>query len=85
MAVSEAQRTRKFWGWGYEGEGLSDAEIEDIGREMRARFNVESRTIAAVPALGSIDLPEARLAPPQSLESRFLQETPEPAIHNQGK
>src|ERR1051325_3563563 len=41
MAQAVAQHERKFWGWGCEGEGLSDQEVEDLGTTMRARFGVE--------------------------------------------
>jgi len=85
MAVSDAQRTRKFWGWGYEGEGLPEAEIEDIGREMFERFGVESQGIAPPPALGSLDLPEPRLAPPPALEPLCSRAERERAVHTLGK
>jgi len=76
---------RKFWGWGYEGEGLSDAEIEDIGREMHSLFGVEASTLAPPPDLDSLDMPEPRLAPPTSLESICSQDRRERAVHTLGK
>ena len=69
MTLAEAQRARKFWGWGYEGEGLSDAEVEAIGRDMQSRFGVEPQPTAAPPALAALSMPEPRLEPPSSLES----------------
>jgi alkyldihydroxyacetonephosphate synthase len=84
-SAAEAQRTRKFWGWGYEGEGLSDAEIGEIGRQMSARFGVEPQGIASAPALGSLDMPEPRLTPSSALESLCSQEPRERAIHTLGK
>src|SRR5437763_5620151 len=85
MTVSEVQRARKFWGWGYEGEGLPDAEVEEVGREMRARFGVEPQAIAEPPALGSLSMPEPRLDPPRSLASVFSQAPRERAVHTLGK
>jgi alkyldihydroxyacetonephosphate synthase len=85
MVVRDAQRTRKFWGWGYEGEGLSDSEIEDLGREMLARFGVEPRGLAAPPTLGSLNLPAPRLGPPAALASLCSQEPRERAVHTLGK
>ena len=85
MTVAEAQRTRKFWGWGYEGEGLADGEIEEIGREMRTRFGVEPQRLAAPPALESLSMPSPRLAPPPSLESLCEQGQRERAVHTLGK
>jgi len=85
MTVAEAQRTRKFWGWGYEGEGLSDAEVEEIGRAMRARFGVEPQPVAAPPTLSALDMSAPRLNVPQSLESLCSQDQRERAVHTLGK
>ena len=83
--MSETQRTRKFWGWGYEGEGVPDAEVDSIGHDMLARFGVESQGISNPPALGSLDLPDAKLAPPSSLEALCSQDRRERAVHTLGK
>ena len=85
MTLAEAQRMRKFWGWGHEGEGLSDAEVEELGREMRTRFGVEPQTIAAPPALAAVSMPEPKLRPPASLESLCTQDQRERAVHTLGK
>jgi alkyldihydroxyacetonephosphate synthase len=85
VVVRDPQRTRKFWGWGYEGEGLSDSEVEDIGRDMLARFGVEPQPIAEPPALASLSLPEPRLSPPSSLEALCSQDQRERAVHTLGK
>jgi alkyldihydroxyacetonephosphate synthase len=76
---------RKFWGWGYEGEGLSDAELENLGTEMHARFGVEPHAIAAPPSLASLSMPEPRLAPPPALEQICAQDRRERAVHTLGK
>jgi alkyldihydroxyacetonephosphate synthase len=85
MVVENQQRTRKFWGWGYEGEGLSDSEIEAIGADMLARFAVQSQPLAAPPPLDSLNLPEVRLTPPPSLDALCSQERRERAVHTLGK
>jgi alkyldihydroxyacetonephosphate synthase len=85
MTLVEAQRARKFWGWGYEGEGLSDAEVEAVGREMQARFALEPRPTAPAPSLASLSMPEPRLAPPRPLESLCSQDQRERAVHTLGK
>jgi alkyldihydroxyacetonephosphate synthase len=85
VTLAEAQRTRKFWGWGYEGEGLSDSEVEEVGRDMRSRFGVEPQSMAAAPVLGSLSMPEPRLGPPPSLESLCSQDPRERAVHTLGK
>jgi alkyldihydroxyacetonephosphate synthase len=85
MTITEAQRVRKFWGWGYEGEGLSDDDVADIGREMRERFGVEAQPLAAPPDLGSISMPESQLQVPGSLESLCSRDRRERAAHTLGK
>jgi alkyldihydroxyacetonephosphate synthase len=78
-------RARKFWGWGYDGEGLSEPEIKQLGQELHARFGVAPRSIAAPPELDSLNLPEPRLAPPDSLEQLCSQDRRERAVHTLGK
>jgi alkyldihydroxyacetonephosphate synthase len=85
MVVSDAQRTRKFWGWGYEGDGLSGPEIEAIGADMLDRFDVQPQPIAAPPPLASLSLPEVRLAPPPAFAALCSQERRERAVHTLGK
>ena len=85
MAVENVQRTRKFWGWGYEGEGLAEQEIEAIGDDMLARFDVQPQAIAAPPPLDSLSLPDVRLAPPPALAAMCSQEARERAVHTLGK
>jgi alkyldihydroxyacetonephosphate synthase len=78
-------KERKFWGWGYAGEGLSDAEVEQVGTDMYARFGVEPQPMAAPPTLDSLSIPEARLAPPTSLAHLCSQDRRERAVHTLGK
>jgi alkyldihydroxyacetonephosphate synthase len=85
MTLAAAQRTRKLWGWGYEGEGFSDTEVEELGREMRARLGVEPQTTAASPELASLSMPEPRLTPPAALESLCTRDSRERAVHTLGK
>jgi alkyldihydroxyacetonephosphate synthase len=83
--AAEARQTRKLWGWGYEGEGLTDTEVEEIGREMSQRFGVEPQALASPPPLAAIKMPEPRLALPSALEVLCSQEPRERAIHTLGK
>ncbi len=85
MTLAQAQRIRKFWGWGYEGEGLSENELEGLGREMQARFDVEATSPAAPPVLASLSMPEPRLAPPDALAALCTQDPRERAVHTLGK
>jgi alkyldihydroxyacetonephosphate synthase len=85
MTQVEAQRQRKYWGWGHEGDGLSDAEVDDLGREIRARFEIEPQATAAPPAVAALALREPRLQPPSSLEHLCSQDPRERAVHTLGK
>ena len=78
-------KERKFWGWGYEGEGLSDAEVEQVGTDMHARFGVEPQAVIAPPTLASLTIPEPKLAPPSSLAQLCSQDLRERAVHTLGK
>ena len=85
MARVKAQTERKFWGWGYEGEGLSDAEVEQLGNEMQARFGVQPRNTVGPPSLASLTIPEPGLRPPPALASLCSQDRRERAVHTLGK
>ena len=85
VASTTGQRTRKFWGWGYEGEGLSDAEVASIGQEMQFRFGVVAADVSAPPLLESLQLPSPRVDPPPSLAALSSQDPRERAVHTLGK
>ncbi len=85
MTQVAAERERKFWGWGYTGEGLSDAEVEHLGREMQGRFGVQPRELVEPPSLASLTIPDAKLALPSELEHLCSQDRRERAVHTLGK
>jgi alkyldihydroxyacetonephosphate synthase len=85
LTEAEAQRTRKLWGWGYEGEGLSEAEIDAIGSEMHDRFGVQPQGLAPRPDLASLAMPEPRLSPPPALAPICTQDRRDRAVHTLGK
>ena len=78
-------RTRKFWGWGYEDELLTDEEENNIDRRIASTFNLDSVNRIKVPNLGDIDLPEPRIKTPKSLESLFSDDKLERLNHSYGK
>src|SRR5437588_574928 len=43
-----ASRRRKFWGWGYEGEGPDAAQREGIAKTLAGRFGGGSSVVAGV-------------------------------------
>ena len=72
-----------FWGWGYEDESLSPAEMEHIGR-LATMLGVGKEPEPA-PELGDFDLPAPRMDVPESL-SALLSATPYDRItHGYGK
>ena len=51
-----AVRLRKFWGWGYEGEGPTAEQQEKIAALLAARFGIAAPTVQAAPRIEEIDL-----------------------------
>jgi hypothetical protein len=62
-------RKRKFWGWGYEDELLSDEEENNIDNRIATTFNLDSVKRIKIPDINSIDLPKSRVKKPQNLEN----------------
>ena len=78
-------RTRKFWGWGYEDELLTDEEENNIDRRIASTFNLDSVNRIKVPTLEGINLPEPRIKTLKSLESLFSDDKLERLNHSYGK
>ncbi len=76
---------RKFWGWGLEGEGLDDAELDELGRTFAGRLGIEPAAPKAPPRLGDLALPQPRVAPPASLEAICTADPYERALHTFGR
>ena len=62
-------RKRKFWGWGYEDELLSDEEENNIDSRIATTFNLDSVKRINIPDIKSIDLPKSMVKKPQNLEN----------------
>ncbi len=75
----------KYWGWGYEGEGLSPPDQETLLRRLAEEFDIEGAAGAGVPPIGEIDLPKPRLAPPAGLAGWCTQEPYERILHSFGQ
>ena len=45
MRAGARVRRRKFWGWGYEGEGLTPEELELLARSLAGRLGVPESQI----------------------------------------
>jgi alkyldihydroxyacetonephosphate synthase len=75
----------KFYGWGYEGAGLDDAECERLFRFVADRLGVEPRPAAAPPQASDIVLRAPRVSAPTALESILTSEPYERLLHTYGK
>ncbi|MDE0169850.1 MAG: FAD-binding oxidoreductase [bacterium] len=75
----------KYWGWGYEGHGLSTSDRDALLHTLATVYGVTATGTGAVPALDGIALPPGRLDPPASLDSICTQEPYERALHSFGQ
>jgi alkyldihydroxyacetonephosphate synthase len=75
----------KFYGWGYEGAGLDDAECERLFRFVADRLGVEPRPAAAAPQPSDIALRAPRISAPSSLAGVLTQDPYERLLHTYGK
>ncbi|MBV9422542.1 MAG: FAD-binding oxidoreductase [Solirubrobacterales bacterium] len=76
---------RKFWGWGLEGEGLDDAEVEQLGNAFVRRFAIDGVRMQEPPRVDELELSPPRLAPPESLQAAFSAHPYERAAHTYGR
>jgi len=59
-------RRRKFWGWGYEGDGLTAADVADLRKSLGSRFGLSHAKLEEAPRIEDIQLREPRISPPRS-------------------
>jgi alkyldihydroxyacetonephosphate synthase len=78
------ERRRKFWGWGLEGEEVSQAETQALAQVFGARFGM-AFTADPAPRLEDFTLPLPRLAPPASLAGLMTADPHERLVHAFGK
>src|SRR5438270_8242231 len=83
--MTDTGRARKFWGWGYEGEGPNRQQTEAIATGLAARLGVDRLAVADPPTLDAIELPASRLEPPASLAAICTTDKAERAGHTYGK
>ncbi|HKF75573.1 MAG TPA: FAD-binding oxidoreductase [Candidatus Dormibacteraeota bacterium] len=84
--MSEAtRRRRKFWGWGYEGEGLSAGELEVLAGIVAARFGLEEVRAAPPPELSDLELRPPRVKPPAAVATFASTDPWDRAEHTLGK
>lgn len=75
----------KFWGWGYEGDELSEAERKFVLDNYASRFGVSEFDWIPVPAEDEIGLRKPRLALPQKLAAICSTAQHDRLTHTYGK
>ena len=86
MTTEEAAPARrKFWGWGYEGEGLGPEELRMLSGLVAARFGLDDVHVADPPELSGIALRQPRVAPPAALAPFSSADPRDRAEHTLGK
>lgn len=79
-----AQRTRSWWGWGYEDEALTGPQAEGLRGSLSRRFDRELE-LRPAPNLESIDLPAPRIEVTGALASMCTIDRRARASHTYGK
>ena len=77
-------KTLKYWGWGYEGDGLDAGQTKAL-LETFAGFGLKPVDDGAFPALDAIALPAAKLAPPAALATICTTDRYERVLHAFGQ
>lgn len=85
MTASSAPAVRrKFWGWGLEGAGPTEAQARGVARTLAERFGVALEPMAP-PRLEDVALRPPRVRPPASLAALCSDAPEERAGHHYGK
>ncbi|MCX8072744.1 MAG: FAD-binding oxidoreductase [Candidatus Binatia bacterium] len=80
-----SSRRRKFWGWGWEDDGLDAAEQERLASLLAARFELGEVRIGSPPRVEDIALRVPRVRIPSSLEAVCTTDPHERLAHSYGK
>ena len=78
-------RIRKFWGWGFEDELLSEDEEKNIDKRIASTFNLDSIERLSIPKANDIDLHKPKIKESKSLEAIFSSDKLERLNHTYGK
>jgi alkyldihydroxyacetonephosphate synthase len=78
-------RRRKFWGWGYEDQQPSHAEVEQAGHGAREHLGFGPGEIEPPPRLEDVELPPPRIEPPRPLAGICSTDLYERASHAYGR
>lgn len=75
----------KYWGWGYEGDGLDPRATEALLATFAQSFGIRPSDDGTFPALDAISLATPRLAPPRSLARICTSDQFERVLHAFGQ
>jgi len=78
-------RKLKFWGWGYEGDGLDLDGTSALLRTFAEDFGILPNGEIATPRVDDIDLARPRLAPPSGLQEICTDDPSERILHAFGQ
>jgi alkyldihydroxyacetonephosphate synthase len=79
-----ADRKLKFWGWGYEDAGPSEADVPRIAAALARRFGTAELEPVAPPRIQELELRAPRVAPPDTLRALVTDDPHERARHTYG-
>ncbi len=80
-----AEHRLKHFGWGREGAGMTEAEVEFVLARARDRFGVDRFDEVALPRLEDLKLAAPRIAPPAALAPICSTAPFDRAAHTYGK
>jgi alkyldihydroxyacetonephosphate synthase len=80
-----ADRKLKYWGWGYEDDGLTADQTAALLKTFADGFDIHPTTDGQRPGIDDIALAEPRLTPPQSLATVCRSDPFERILHSFGQ
>jgi alkyldihydroxyacetonephosphate synthase len=75
----------KFWGWGYEGSGLTPDETRRLLQFYADRFGLDDAMPRPPPTVDDVALPRSRLEPPGRVARLCSNEPYQRLVHTYGK
>jgi alkyldihydroxyacetonephosphate synthase len=79
------RRRRKFWGWGYEDEQLSTADLREAVKGVTGHLGFGDGETELPAAIEDVELPPPRIAPPAALAEICSTDVHERCSHSYGK
>lgn len=83
--MENVTKTLKYWGWGYEGEGLEASETQALLATFADGYGIRPSDDGSFPALDAITLPTPRLTPPGTLARICTSDAYERLLHAFGQ